>query len=195
MVSGKAAVFLDRDGVINNHGGYINSAEEFALLPGAAAAVRRLNEAGVPVVLVTNQGGVALGYLTKEELEAIHGRMNAQLAEGGAKLDAVYACLYHPKGTVPGLGRTSRCRKPQPGMLEAAARDHHLDLSRSYMVGDMTTDIVAGKNAGCRTVLVQTGQAGGDGQVEATPDLVATDVGDAVEIILSEMNGGSSPEA
>ena len=178
------AAFLDRDGVINNNGHYVNSQEDFQLLPGAAAAIRRLNEAGLPVVVVTNQGSVALEYLTLDELGRIHDAMDTLLAAEGAHVDAVYAALTYPSGTIPELTRESHYRKPSPGMLEQARDDLGIDLARSTMVGDATTDILAGQRAGCRTILVKTGFAGEDGWTEADPDHVVADLAAAVDLIL-----------
>jgi len=181
---GRPAAFLDRDGVINNNGRYINTVEDFELLPGAARAIRRLNDAGIPVIVVTNQGSVALEYLTREELERIHDKMDALLATQGAHVDAVYAALAYPNGKIPELSILSPYRKPAPGMLERAEQDLGVDRDRSHMVGDATTDIVAGRAAGCTTILVETGFAGTDGKAEATPDHVVADLSAAVDLIL-----------
>ena len=183
---GLRAAFLDRDGVINNSGHYVNSEKDFELLPGAAAAIRRLNEAHVPVVVVTNQGSVALEYLTLDELGRIHDRMDALLAAEGAHVDAVYAALTYPTGTIPELAGESHYRKPSPGMLERASKDLGIDLARSTMVGDATTDILAGQRAECRTILVKTGFGGEDGWTEAEPHAVVSDLAAAVQLILGE---------
>jgi len=194
MNPGKAAVFLDRDGVINNHGGYVNSAADFVLLPGVAEAIRRLNHAQMPVIVVTNQGGVAFGHLSAAELTEIHDKMERELAREGARVDAIYACPYHPRGTVAGLDRESRCRKPQPGMLEQASHAHGIDLLRSYMVGDMTVDIAAGREAGCTTLLVQTGIAGSDDKMDVTPDATVADLPAAVDWILDQATAHQATE-
>jgi len=185
---GRAAAFLDRDGVINNNGHYVNTVEDFELLPGAAAAIRRLNDAGVPVIVVTNQGSVALEYLTRDELERIHDRMDALLAEENAHVDAIYAALAYPEGKVPELAKVSEYRKPAPGMLRRAQEDLGVDPSRSHMVGDATTDILAGQAAGCLTILVETGFAGKDEKAKAVPDYVAVDLGAAVDLILAAVD-------
>lgn len=187
----RGAAFLDRDGVINNHGGYINRPQDFALLPGAGSAIRRLNDAAVPVVVVTNQGGVALGYLTPDDLDAIHAKMELELAKEGARIDAIYACVHHPDTTIPEYRANPRCRKPEPGMLESARDDLGIDLSASFMVGDTTTDILAGQRAGCRTILVRTGYAGKDGIVDVTPDWTVADLSEAVDRILKELANGA----
>ncbi len=179
-----AAVFLDRDGVINNDGDYVNRAADFELLPGAGKAIRRLNEAGIPVVVVTNQGGVAMEYMSVEELDAVQDRMDEQLEAFGAHVDAVYGALAHPEGKVRGLRKESLYRKPAAGMLYQAADDLGIDLTASTMVGDTSTDIAAGKNAGCRTILVRTGFGGRDNRTQATPDATVDDLAEAVELVL-----------
>jgi D-glycero-D-manno-heptose 1,7-bisphosphate phosphatase len=179
-------VFLDRDGVVNDQTAFVNKPDDFRLLPGAAAAIRRLNEAGIPVVIVTNQGGIALGYLTEDDLAAIHQRMAERLAAEGAHVDAVYSCPYYPNGTIPKYAKDSPDRKPGTGMLERARDDLGIDLRTSYLVGDATTDILAGLRAGCTTLLVQTGFGGSDAKVVAEPDYVAANLSAAVDIILND---------
>ncbi len=182
---GRGAAFLDRDGVINT-GWNVNSVDEFAFLPGTARAIRRLNEAGIPVVVITNQGGVALEYLSRSELERIHDRMERLLQAEEAHVDAIYAALAYPQATIPALAKESRYRKPEPGMIERARDDLGIDLRRSYVVGDTTTDILAGKRAGCFTILVETGFAGKDEKTPdaVDPDAVVADLGAAVDLIL-----------
>jgi D-glycero-D-manno-heptose 1,7-bisphosphate phosphatase len=141
------AAFLDRDGVINQKapdGGYVTRWEDFHLLPGAIEGIMQLNRASFSVIVVTNQRGVAKGLLTEEQLGALHQRMTAELARGGATIDALYYCPHE-------LEPPCRCRKPEPGMLLEAARSRNLDLAASWMIGDSDCDIQAGKNAGCRT--------------------------------------------
>jgi len=191
----RAGVFLDRDGVINSNAWYINTPDEFQLLPGAAAAIRRLNAAGVPVVVVTNQGGVALGYVTEKMVGRIHDRMDELLSAEGAHVDAVYASLAYPDGAVPSLSIESPYRKPAIGMLAQARDDLGIGLLLSTMVGDATTDILAGQRAGCRTILVRTGFAGEDGWAEAKPDAVVADLPAACDLILNDQECGTPPDA
>jgi D-glycero-D-manno-heptose 1,7-bisphosphate phosphatase len=183
----RMAVFLDRDGVINDQTAFVNEPADFRLLPGAAAAIRRLNEAGIPVVVVTNQGGIALGYLTEDGLAAIHQRMAELLAAEGAHVDAVHYSPFFPKGTVPRYSKESSDRKPGIGMLERARDELGIDLRKSYLVGDATTDILAGLRAGCTTILVQTGQAGTDGKEVVAPSYMAADLAAAVDLILKDL--------
>ncbi len=138
----RRAFFLDRDGVINVHrDDYVKSVEEFVLLPDAPRAIRLLNENGWLVVVVTNQSAVGKGIITEDRLREIHAHMLSLLEKEGARVDAIYYCPHRPDDGCP-------CRKPEPGMLLRAARDLGIDLSRSVMVGDMDTDIEAGKRAG-----------------------------------------------
>lgn len=168
------ATFLDRDGVINRkapEGEYVTCWEEMQFLPGVPEAITLLNRAGFRVIVVSNQRGVAKGLMTAAELEAIHRRMCQALAADGATIDAIYYC---PHDTQPACD----CRKPAPGMLIAAARTYELNLAASWMVGDSDTDEAAGRNAGCRTVLIAPDAA------VRTADVVAPSLLDAVHQIL-----------
>lgn len=184
---GRAAVFIDRDGVINDQTAFVNAPDDFRLLPGAAAAIRRLNEASLLAVVVTNQGGVAFGYLTEVTLAAIHERMRDLLAADGAHVDAVYYCPHMPEAPVAAYARDCPDRKPGTGMLEKARDALGIDLRRSFLVGDATTDILAGARAGCTTILVQTGLAGQDGKTVASPDHTVADLAAAVDLILVKL--------
>jgi D-glycero-D-manno-heptose 1,7-bisphosphate phosphatase len=148
----RPAIFLDRDGVINeNRADHVTSWAEFALVPGALAGLRALTALGLPLVVVTNQAIVGRGQITAEALNDLHASMRTLLAQHGCPITAVYACPHRPED---GCG----CRKPQPGLLFRAAREHNLDLGSSYYVGDALTDIAAGQAAGCTTVVVRTGR-------------------------------------
>lgn len=187
---GRPAVFLDRDGTISEEIGYITDPSRFRLLPGAAAAVRRLNLAGIPAILASNQSGPARGYYGEDTVRAVLAEMRRQLAAEGARLDAVYYCPHLPGGTVREYAEDCDCRKPRPGMLRRAAAEHGLDLARSFMVGDKDSDVAAARRAGCRAVLVLTGYgreewADRDRWREITPDYVAEDLAEAVDWILS----------
>ncbi|MBT9544641.1 MAG: D-glycero-beta-D-manno-heptose 1,7-bisphosphate 7-phosphatase [Candidatus Sericytochromatia bacterium] len=153
----KPAVFLDRDGTINQEVGYIRDLDKLALIPGAAEAIRQLNQMGIPVVVVTNQSGVARGYYPESWMEQLHGRLKTLLAAEGAQLDGVYYCPHLPDGEVPEYSFDCDCRKPEPGMLEQAAKDLNLDLGRSFMIGDKATDIDVGLRVGCKTILLRSG--------------------------------------
>jgi len=178
------AVFLDRDGVINENA-YVNRPEDLVLISGSAEAIARLNRAGVRVFVVTNQGGVAMGHLTEEGLAQIHGHLRDLLTEHGAHLDGVEYCPHMPNGRVDVYREECPSRKPGTGMLEKIRNEYGVDLSASVLVGDATTDILAGERAGCRTILVQTGFAGKDGKAQVRPTAEAADLAAAVECILT----------
>lgn len=174
----REAVFLDRDGTLIEEVHHLASPEQVRLLPGAADAVRRLNDAGALVVVVTNQSGVARGYFPESRVAEVHARLSALLAEHGAHIDAYYHCPHHPTEGVGAYRVACDCRKPKPGLLLTAAREMDIDLSRSWMIGDKACDAEAGAAAGCRTVLVRTGH-GRD--LPADADAVA-DLAAAVEL-------------
>jgi D-glycero-D-manno-heptose 1,7-bisphosphate phosphatase len=158
MKAKRPAAFLDRDGTITVERGYVTRPEDIELLPGAAAAIRRLNEAGVLVVIISNQSGVARGLMTEEDMAAVHSATESLLAESGARLDGAYYCPNHPDGKVERYTRDASCRKPATGMLEQAVLDLEIDLSESTMVGDQLTDVGLANRAGIPAVLVMTGK-------------------------------------
>lgn len=153
------AVFLDRDGTINEYAGFLTDIDDMRLLRGSAEAIREINKSGYLAIVVTNQPVVARGDVTFEELDEIHAKMETLLGEQGAYIDALYCCPHHPNkgfpGEIPELKIECRCRKPKPGLLLRAAGDFHIDLESSWMVGDSERDVLAGKQAGCRTILLQ----------------------------------------
>lgn len=194
----RRAVFLDRDGVLNQEVGYIHQVEDLHLIPGVAQAVKRLNQAGLFCCLVSNQSGPARGYYPASHVDALHDRLCHLLkTEAGANLDALYYCpsLSAPEGgTQPEYTRWSTWRKPNTGMLVAAAWEHDLDLSQSFMVGDKATDVDMAHNAGCVGILVQTGFGdrvlSGKYQHRTQPDFTATDLSIAVDWLLQQVAVG-----
>jgi len=190
----KPAVFLDRDGVLNQEAGYIHKLEDLVLIDGVAQAVRSLNDRNVFCCLVSNQAGAARGYYDLAHIEALHDRLqNLLKTEAGAYLNAMYYCpsLSQPEGGInPSLNYWSTWRKPNTGMLVAAAWQHDLDLRKSFMVGDKATDIDLAHNAGCTGILVKSGFGekvlSGDYQHSVQPDYIGDRLLDAVEWILSK---------
>jgi D-glycero-D-manno-heptose 1,7-bisphosphate phosphatase len=154
---GQAAVLLDRDGVLIEDRDLLTRSDDLRILAGVPEALRRLKAAGFRLIVVSNQAVIARGMITEEQLDEIHRRMCLLLTHAGAPpLDAIYTCPHHPRATLPAYRVECECRKPRPGALLRAAREHDLDLAASYMVGDRITDILAGCRAGCRPVLVQS---------------------------------------
>jgi D-glycero-D-manno-heptose 1,7-bisphosphate phosphatase len=189
------AVFLDRDGVINE---MVNgpegpdspkTVEEFKLLPGVSASVRRLNELGLPVVVVSNQPGVAKGKFPAANLEAMTMRMEDALGNELATLQGIYYCMHHPDAIVAEYRDSCDCRKPKPGLLVQAAMEMNLGLAGSYMVGDQRRDMIAGKSVGCTTFLIGAEHLG------AKPDEadhICGDLGAAVRLI-AQLESTPSP--
>jgi D-glycero-D-manno-heptose 1,7-bisphosphate phosphatase len=152
----KRAVFIDRDGTINEEREYLYRRDDFAFMPGAPQAIRLLNEAGFLVIVVTNQSGVARGFYTEEDVHVLHRHIASLLEHYGARVDAWFYCPHHPAGR-GSYALPCRCRKPLPGMLLEAAGRFAIDLESSIMIGDKLVDMEAGRAAGCRSILVRTG--------------------------------------
>lgn len=154
------AIFLDRDGTINKYVGFLTNIDDFQLIDGAAEAIQLINESGFLAIVVTNQPVIARGEVSIEELQEIHNKMETLLGQKGAYVNDVFFCPHHPdKGFVgerPEYKKGCNCRKPKPGMLVAAAEKYNIDLSMSWMIGDSENDIIAGKAAGCKTILIDT---------------------------------------
>ncbi|MFC8501704.1 HAD-IIIA family hydrolase [Pedococcus sp. NPDC057267] len=186
---GGRGVLLDRDGTIIVDSGYVGSVNDVVFLDGAIEAIARLNAAGVPVAVVTNQAGVARGYYELEDVELVHKHMAAEMARGGAHVDAWFSCPYHPDGTVAPFARASADRKPGPGMAIAAAGALELDLARSWVVGDSACDVGLARAVGASPFLV-----GGGATAEPGVTGVAS-LADAVELILAELAAPVAPAA
>ncbi|HUI08596.1 MAG TPA: D-glycero-beta-D-manno-heptose 1,7-bisphosphate 7-phosphatase [Verrucomicrobiae bacterium] len=177
-VANGRAVFLDRDGTITESTDYIGQVEYVVLIPHATQALKRLQDAGYKLFIITNQSGVGRGYFTREAVESIHAHLDEEFGRSGVRFDRYYVCPHHPEDNC-------ECRKPKPKFLLDAAREYGLDLSHCFMIGDRASDIQAGLNAGVQTVLVLTG----DGREtlakqEARPDHVANDIAEAAAWIL-----------
>ncbi|MEM6553400.1 MAG: HAD family hydrolase, partial [Planctomycetota bacterium] len=182
----KPAVFLDRDNTLIHGEGTVRDLESVRLLKGVGPAVASLKGLGYAVIVVTNQPGVAMGEMTEDAVRAVHLRL-AEMVEAsanGARIDGFYFCPFDPDGVVEAYRGDHEDRKPRPGMLLGAAEDHGLDLSRSWMVGDAETDVLAGSAAGVRTVLVGAGLAGlAEEMTGERPDYVAETLVEAVRVI------------
>lgn len=188
LANKQKAIFLDRDGTINEYVGFLRKEEDFRLIPGVSEAIKKINNSGYLAIVVTNQPVIARGEVTEEELEEIHKKMETLLGLDGAYIDDIYYCPHHPdkgfEGEIPELKIECDCRKPKTGMLEKAAREHNIDLSSSIMIGDSTLDIKMAENAGMQSVLLKTGQKGEDGKYHVSPTLIAEDLNDAINKII-----------
>jgi D-glycero-D-manno-heptose 1,7-bisphosphate phosphatase len=187
----RPAVFLDRDGTIGEELGYVNHIDRFQMFPYAAEAIRELNLAKIPVIVVTNQGGIARNIFPESLVHEVHKKMIAELAAGGAHVDAIYFCPHKSEDTC-------ECRKPNPGLLHRAAREHSLDLAASWIVGDRYGDLEMGHTTASRGILVMTGYGRGEYELHRStwprqPDALAENLRDAVRLILR--NGGGAPRS
>jgi D-glycero-D-manno-heptose 1,7-bisphosphate phosphatase len=185
----KPAVFLDRDGTINEQMGYINHPGRFFLLPGVAEAIRLLNANGFLTFVVSNQSGVARGYFTVELVHEIHAKMEKMLAKDGARLDGIFFCPHHPGGAVPEYSVECDCRKPGVGLMEKACRRFDIDMEGSYVIGDRCLDMEMARRAGLEGILVLTGYGRGERDYllpgsPAKPAHVAEDLLGAVHWII-----------
>jgi histidinol-phosphate phosphatase family protein len=177
-------IFLDRDGVINeDRMDYVKSWEEFRFINGVRRALKKIRQAGIQVAVITNQSVIGRGLVTEGELSVIHGRMVRAVEKSGGRIAKIYYCPHHPEDHC-------RCRKPRIGLLKKAAQELDLDLTKCVFVGDTLKDIQAGNRAGCRTLLVQTGQGREStikilsGKTRIKPDWVCEDLPSAVPLIL-----------
>lgn len=191
----RPAVFLDRDGTLCEEVGYVNHPDRVWLFPWTARAIRKLNRAGLPVIVVTNQSGVGRGYFAERLVSKAHLKIARELASEDAHLDAVYYCPHHPQARQKAYRKKCRCRKPATGMMEAAARRFGLDLESSYVVGDTYRDMEMGFNAGARTLMVLTGYGRGQYEYRRSewrrhPDVVVENLLQAVNMILREAGRG-----
>jgi D-glycero-D-manno-heptose 1,7-bisphosphate phosphatase len=202
--TGRRAVFVDRDGVINRmhydaESGLVDSPsnpDRFELLPGVGPAVRSLNETGLLVVVVSNQPGIAKGKFTPALLEAMEARMLTDIRADGGRIDGIYNCLHHPEAVLEQYRVRCGCRKPEPGLLLRAAADLGIDLSNSYTIGDGVTDIAAGKAAGTTALFVNSRKCYNcDALVEhrTWPDYLVSNIAEAAAVILTLEAGDREP--
>jgi len=193
----RRAIIMDRDGTVCEEVGYVNHVERIRLIPGSAEAVRRANRAGYQAVLVTNQAGVARGYMSEELVGETHDRLRDLLAEHDARLDGIYYCPHHPDVGPSRYRKSCDCRKPEPGMLLRARDEMGIDLGASYVIGDSIKDVQTAKRVGATGVLVLTGYGRGQLEHQSTawsvrPDHIAENLLEAVNWILER--GDDLPE-
>ncbi len=184
------AIFLDRDGTINEEVDLLNRYEQVKLIPGVAGAIRSINQSGFIAVCITNQSVIARNLCSLKDLKNIHNRLSALLGESGAYIDRLYFCPHHPDKGYPEERVEFKidcdCRKPSPGMLLKAQKEMNIDLSQSYVIGDRSGDIELGRRNGLKTILLETGCGGRDGKYSSEPDLRFPDLQEAVTHILDK---------
>lgn len=179
----KQAVFLDRDGTINEDVNYLTKPEQLKLFPRVAEAIASLNKDYL-VFIVTNQAAVGKGLCTEDEVNKVHDYLLAELWPG--RISKVYSCFHHPVYGIGDYLKECSCRKPKSGMILQAASEFNVSLKDSYMIGDKIIDIKAGSSAGVRTILVKTGYAGRDSTIDIVPDYVAEDLYEASRLIMEK---------
>jgi D-glycero-D-manno-heptose 1,7-bisphosphate phosphatase len=178
------AVFLDRDGTINVDKEYVHRIEDFEFVPGAIAGLQLLVRAGIDIIVVTNQAGIARGIFSEMDLAAVNGHMMTELLRHGVKLAGIYFCPHHPQATVPLYRKVCSCRKPNPGLLVTAMRQRGIAASEAVMVGDKNSDVEAGRALGLTTYLLETGY-GTRGKHETNATYVVPDLLSAANHIVS----------
>ncbi len=195
----RRAIFMDRDGTVSEEVGYVNHLSRYRLLPNSLEAIRLINRAGFLAIVTTNQSGVARGYFSEALVQQVHDRLLSWMRDGGARIDAIYYCPHHPVEGQPPFRADCDCRKPRPGMIRRAAREHGIDLARSYVIGDSRVDLEAGAAAGVPGVLVLSGY--GRGLVEhqrerlrVEPIGIEQDLLDAVRFVLAREPGAAAAE-
>lgn len=191
----RIGVFLDRDGTLNQEVDFVRTPEQLLLIPGAAEAVKQLNRRGLATCVISNQSGVARGYLSEKDLTPIHEKLERELACDGAKVDRIYYCPHHPTEGIAPYNIVCDCRKPKPGMLQRGSHELGIELASSFVVGDSIVDIEAGNAVKAKTILVLTGygKTAHEQCVErnVNVDFVAPTIIEAVNYILNNANGES----
>lgn len=176
------AVFIDRDGVINEDKGYVFRQDDLVLLPSVPNAMKRLKDRGYLLIIITNQSGIARGYFTLNDVDIFHEALQKEIsALGGPQWDALYLCPHHPEGTIADFAQDCSCRKPKPGLLELARADFQIDWGKSFLIGDKDSDIACGQAVGIRTIRIDSQQY----QQQSKADFLAKDLGEAADLILS----------
>jgi len=173
------AVFIDRDGTINIDYGYVHEIEKFEFIPRVLDALKKLTKTDFKIIIITNQSGIGRDYYKKEDYHKLTEHMLNEFKKNNIKIDAIYHCPHNPDDNC-------NCRKPNIEMIEKAKKDFNIDTKKSFFIGDRTKDIQCGKNAGCKTILVKTGDAGKEKKYDATPDFIADDLYNAVDLIFSQ---------
>lgn len=174
----RPAVFLDRDGTIIEHVDYLHDPSRVRFIPGALDGIRRMRAAGASIVVITNQPGIGIGYFPEDDLFSVNKAILTEANKRGALVDRFFYCPHS-------MGDGCHCRKPSPGLVERAVRELNIDLSNSFVIGDMTSDIEMGRVTGCHTILVRTGKGGMDGLYSASPEFIAADLSEAASVVMA----------
>lgn len=189
---GSMAVFLDRDGTVNEEVDFLTSPRDLHLIPRSAEAIRKANDLGLKVFIVTNQSGVARGLISEAGLDDLHRALIERLAEHHARVDRIYYCPHHPSEGIDGYRKECDCRKPKTGMIDEAVREFGIDPARSFVIGDRTVDVAMAKNAGARAILVLTGYGSAERELcerdQIPLDYVASDLYDAMEYVAGHLD-------
>ncbi len=189
MAHNDVAVFIDRDGTINVDVDFLSSPQQLQLIPRSADAIKELNDRKVPVFVITNQSGIARGLFSEKDLSEIHRALDEMLRQSGASVTGYYYCPHHPNDGLPPYVTDCDCRKPKPGLLHRAQKEHGLDLTRSFVIGDKKIDMEAGRSVGARTIHVGTGYGAAEKESAALfRDAFVPDLYDAVQLIKSQLD-------
>lgn len=193
------AIFLDRDGTLNIDDkdvsiphldktvkGYVHKIKDWEWLPKALEGLKLMSELNFKLIIITNQSGIGRGYFNEDDFNTLHQYVKHKLLDQGVKIEGIYVCPHYVEKVDGKIKIACECRKPRIGMIKQAAKDHDIDLSQSFVIGDKTADIEMGCRAGCKTILVRTGKGGRDKEFEVNPDFIAQDLYDAAEHIKQE---------
>ena len=180
------AIFIDRDGTLVHARHYPSKPDDLVLYDGIGSKLRLLQDAGFKLIVITNQSGIARGYFTAADLAVMHEHVSDELRAHGVQIDGYYFCPHHPDGVIPELAMRCDCRKPEPGMILQASKEHGIDPRHSWFLGDILDDIEAGHRAGCRPILIDLGTESLPPSAQRTPEFVARDTAHALDIILAE---------
>lgn len=184
----KKLILIDRDGTIIENVEHLNREDQVKIIPNSAKAISKMNSEGFAVAIISNQSAIARGLATEDQIKQINSHLISLLEKQGARIDATYFCPHHPENGIEKYKKRCDCRKPNTGMLKEASIKFNVQPKDCFMIGDMTSDIQAGRNFGCNTILVQTGHRGNDKRHEVTPDYVCKDLLSAVEQIVECSN-------
>jgi len=184
----RPAIFLDRDGVLTQRADLTWEKNQIKISPKIAPFLHQFNKQNIPIIVITNQPVVARGWISEKDVESLHKLIQIRLNKKGAKIDKFYFCPHHPQATLKKYRKKCNCRKPKIGLFKKAAREFNINLKKSLMIGDMTQDILAGKNAKTKTILIRAGHGGKDKKFKASPDYKVKTTADALKLAQKILN-------